>query len=58
MFTGAWRTLVEIIYETTGSLFVGVYLYALLTLIEIFSLSVIIMHIAEKIRTRTRKRKR
>ena len=56
MFTGAWRTLVEIIYDTTGSLFVGVYLYALLTLMEIFSLSVIIMHIAEKIRTRKRKR--
>ena len=58
MFTGAWRTLVEIIYDTTGSLFVGVYLYALLTLIEVISLSVVIMHIAEKIRTRKRKRKR
>jgi hypothetical protein len=56
MFTGAWKALVEIIYNTTGSLFVGVYLYALLTLIEIISLSVIIMHIAEKIRTRKRKR--
>ena len=56
MFTGAWKALVEIIYDITGSLFVGVYLYALLTLIEIFSLSVIIMHIAEKIRTRKRKR--
>ena len=55
MFTGAWKALVEIIYNTTGSLFVGVYLYALLTLMEIFSLSVIIMHIAEKIRTRKRK---
>ena len=56
MFTGAWKTLIKIIYNTTGSLFVGVYLYALLTLIEIISLSVIIMHIAEKIRTRKRKR--
>ena len=56
MFTGAWKALVEIIYDITGSLFVGVYLYALLTLIEIFSLSVIIMHIAEKIRTRKRRR--
>ena len=58
MFTGAWKTLAEIIYNTTGSLFVGVYLYALLTLIEVISLSVVIMHLAEKIRTRTRKRKR
>ena len=58
MFTGAWKTLVEIIYNTTGSLFVGVYLYALLTLIEVISLSVVIMHLAEKIRTRKRKRKR
>ena len=56
MFTGAWKALVEIIYNTTGSLFVGVYLYALLTLIEIISLSVIIMYLAEKIRTRTRKK--
>ena len=56
MFTGAWKALVEIIYNTTGSLFVGVYLYALLTLIEVISLSVVIMHLAEKIRTRTRKR--
>lgn len=57
MFTGAWKALVEIIYDITGSLFVGVYLYALLTLMEIFSLSVIIMHIAEKIRTRKRRRR-
>ena len=48
MFTGAWKALVEIIYDTTGSMFVGVYLYALLTLIEVFSLSVIFMHLAEK----------
>lgn len=56
MFTGAWKALVEILYDTTGSLFIGVYLYALLTLIEVISLSVVIMHIAEKIRTRKRKR--
>lgn len=54
MFTGAWKAIVEIIYNTTGSLSVGVYLYTLLTLMEIFSISAIIMYLAEKIRTRKR----
>ena len=54
MITGAWKLLIGIVYNSTGSLFLGVYLYALLTLIETIAISYIIMYFVEKIRARKR----
>ena len=50
MITGIWKELIGIVYDSTGSMILGVYLYALLTLVETIAISAIIMNIVEKIK--------
>ena len=52
MITGAWKMLIEIIYNITGNLCLGVCIYTLLTLTEIISISTIVMYFVEKVRTK------
>ena len=52
MITGIWKELIEIIYNGTGSMILGVYLYALLTLTETIAISTIIMSIVDRIKAK------
>ena len=52
MITGIWKELIEIVYDGTGSMILGVYLYALLTLTETIAISTIFMSIADRIKAK------
>ena len=52
MITGAWKALIGIVYDSTGSMLLGVYLYALLTLTETIAISAIIMSIVDRIKAK------
>ena len=55
MFTGAWKLLIDIIYNITGSMCLGVYIFSLLTVLEILSISVIIGNVALRIIRKNKK---
>ena len=52
MITGIWKELIGIIYNSTGSMILGVYLYALLMLTETIAISAIIMSIVDRIKAK------
>ena len=52
MITGIWKELIEIVYDGAGSMILGVYLYAFLTLTETIAISTIIMSIVDRIKAK------